>query len=215
MVAQIIPFAALGKLRFQFIIFILVMILLLGSSVIYGELASQMNLILTVYAVMHLYAMVLFQKTEHPPQTIIGSLPLFLIAFLFTLMIMLAVSPYIQGVLVASTLEAGIEFIVAFGVMHAFVKAYIEEEVFRARLSVILGEVGQAIAFGLFHFFVLLMLFGFSPMLLAAIVWLTLLGYIWGRVEDRGGIAASTGSHFGYNMIVMGMAAFIVGGAVI
>lgn len=216
MVPTFVPLSALGRLKIGFAVFIAVMILLLGSEAIYGNLAPDMERVLYIYLFMLILTLVYFPKREHKMPTIPAAFPVFMIAFLITLFLMLIVRsiPMMQGLLVVSTLEASIEFTAVFLIMHAGVKAYIEEEVFRARLSVILGEGGQAIAFGLFHFFVLYMLFGFTWMLLGALVWLTLLGYAWGRVEDWGGTPASTGSHFAYNLVVMGIGIFLIGGVV-
>lgn len=214
MVMQLATPAMLAKQPMGFAVFILVMVLLLGAPLIYGEMAPQMNTVLFIYLFMLVIARQAMPKTEHKAQTIPQSIPIFLIFFVVSVIVMLVVQPMMSGVLVASTLEASIEFVFAFGLLHAFTKAYIEEEVFRARLSLILGEAGQAIAFGLFHFAVLFMLFGWSPLLLAAMAWLTALGYLWGRIEDRFGLAGSTGSHFGYNVVVMGLAVFLFGAAV-
>jgi hypothetical protein len=207
--------AVLGRLPFSFFVFIAVMLLMLGSDMIYGEMAMQMNTVMQIYMMMLLFAAVKFTKTEHKAEMAAQALPSFMFLFISSILIMSIVGPMIQGVLVASTLEASIQLAFAYGLMHAFVKAYVEEEVFRGRLVVLLGEVGQAVAFGLFHFFVLFMILGWSPMLFASMFWLMGLGYLWGKVEDRWGLAGSTGSHFGYNLVVMGIAPFIFGAAVI
>lgn len=216
MVMNFIPLAAAGKLPFSLLIFMMVMVLLLGAPVIYGDLATQMNMILIIYVVILLASRQDMPRLEHKGQLLKDAVPLFVIAALITgiLFYLLSSVQFMSSLLVASTLESSIEFIAVFGFMHAFVKAYVEEEVFRGRLSLIFGEAGQAILFGAFHFFILLMLIGWSPMLLLALGWLTFLGFVWGKLENRGGLAASTGSHFGYNLVAMGMAAFIFGGVV-
>jgi hypothetical protein len=200
-----------ARLPFVFIVFLMMMVLLLGASAIYGEYASKMTNVLFIYAIMLLLAQTNFRKTQHKGQQIVASLGPIFIAFLGTLVMMAFIQPLISGVIVASTLEASLGITAAFGLVHAFVKAYIEEEVFRGRLSALVGEPGQAILFGVFHVFVLYSFFGFSVMLLGAMAWLTALGYVWGRVEDWGGLAASTGSHFAYNLVVMGIGAVLFG----
>lgn len=217
MIPQIIPLKEVTRLPLGFFIFIMVAILLLASPVIYGELATQMNMVLIVYVLLYLYAKIGFKRTEHPEQPIRAVLPMFLITFLGTLLVMVLIAnvQFIQGMLAASTLEASIGFTLIFGFMHAGVKAYIEEDIFRARLSVMVGEAGQAILFGLFHFAILWAIFGFTLPLVLALAWLTALGYLWGRLENRTGIAGSTGSHYAYNLAAFGMLPLIIGGMVL
>lgn len=215
MVPVIPSLTKLASIPSTFIVLMLTLVLLLGGQVIYGEIANQMTLILIIYMIMLLAVRTEVKKTEHPTKSIVQALPFFVVTFLVTLGIMIPLKLAIPGVLAASTLEANVEFVFVFGFIHAFVKAYIEEEVFRGRLSTLLGEGGQAIVFGLFHFFILLFVLGWGPSLIAALVWLVVLGFVWGLLENRTGIEGSTGSHFGYNIAVYGMIPFLTGALVI
>ena len=216
MIPLIPSFAKLAKIPSTFIIFLMLMVLLLGSDVIYGaEFSGRMSTVLIIYILLLVMARSEMPKKEHKSRTIFQSIPAFLIMFFITIFVMMGITPFAGEIIAASTLEASLEFVAVFGLMHAFVKAYIEEEVFRSRLSTILGELGQAIAFGAFHFFILLIVFGFSPMLVAAMGWLAVLGLLWGFIENRFGIEGSTGSHFAYNLAAFGMIPVIFGALVI
>ena len=215
MIPLIPSLAKLAKIPFTFIIFLMIMVLLLGAGTIYGAESARYTSVMIIYAVLLLAGRSEIPKTEHKSKTIFQSIPAFLIMFFITIFVMIGITPFAGEIIAASTLEASLEFVAVFGLMHAFVKAYIEEEVFRSRLSTILGELGQAIAFGAFHFFILLIVFGFSPMLVAAMGWLAVLGLLWGFIENRFGIEGSTGSHFGYNLAAFGMIPVIFGALVI
>lgn len=205
----------LSQLPFSFIVMMMVFALMLGSDFIYGAASARMQTVMFIYAVLLLYTRTEVPKTQHKQMNIVKSFPVFIITFGITAVVMLGIQPLVGGVIAASTLEAGIEFVAVFGVMQAFVKAYIEEEVFRGRIVMKVGEVGQALLFGAFHFFMLMIAFGFSPMLLVAMAWLALLGYIWGRVEDRWGLTASTASHFAYNLAAFGILGIVIGATVV
>jgi len=215
MIPLIQPLTKLMQVPSTFIVFLMLVVLLLGSEAIYGAASGVWTNILIIYIVMLLLGRSSMPKKEHQSKTIFQSIPAFLIMFFITLFVMIGIQPFAGELIAASTVEVGIEFVAIFGFMHAFVKSYIEEEVFRSRLSVILGELGQAIAFGAFHFFVLLMVFGFSPMLIAAMAWLAILGLLWGKMENKFGIEGSTGSHFAYNLGAFGMIPVIFGALVI
>jgi hypothetical protein len=215
MIPFIPSFAQLVKMPSTFVIFIMLAVLMIGSEAIYGELSGRMTTVLIVYILLLLMSRAEMPKKEHKSRTIIQSIPAFLIMFFITLFVMIGIQPFTGELIAASTLESSLEFVAVFGFMHAFVKSYIEEEVFRSRLSVMIGELGQAIAFGAFHFFILLMVFGFSPMLIAAMGWLAGLGLLWGFVENKFGIEGSTGSHFAYNLAAFGMVPVIFGALVI
>ena len=215
MIPLIPSLTKLLKLPSTFIVFIMLAVLLLGSEAIYGELSGRMTTVLLIYILLLVMSRTEMPKKEHQSKTIFQSIPAFLIMFFITLFVMIGIQPFAGELIAASTLEAGLGFVAVFGFMHAFVKSYIEEEVFRSRLSVMIGELGQAIAFGAFHFFILVMVFGFSPMLIAAMAWLAVLGLLWGKIENRFGVEGSTGSHFAYNLAAFGMIPVIFGALVI
>ena len=207
--------ARLASLPFSIIILMMLSVLLIGSDVVYGVQSSAMFPVMVVYALLWVMSRQELKGTQHRPMNIRKAFPAFIISFIATAFVMMMVGPMLAGLILASTLEAGIEFIIVFGLMQTFVKAYIEEEFFRGRLAAKIGDIGQALMFGLFHFFILYAVFGFSWMLFGAMGWLTLLGYIWGRLEDVAGIEGSTGSHWGYNLAALGMLPFVTGMVVV
>lgn len=211
------PLSQVKKLGFSFFVLLMIIGLWLGADLIYGEMAQQMQLVLIGYAIMLVLVRQEMPKTEHKQTHFTAALPLIFISAGVTFFVFLTLSQIglIRGVLVASTLEAAISFTAAFSLAHAFVKAYIEEEVFRGRFSTKLGEAGQALLFGGFHVFILYMLMGFSLGLITALGWLTFMGLVWGFIENRWGLEGSTGSHFGYNIVAMGLAPLLLGASVI
>lgn len=215
MVPLIPTLAQLTKIPFTFIILMMLMVLLLGGQTMYGEQATSYTVVLFIYIIMLLAVRSDVPKTEHKPKTIFQAIPVFGVAFFITFFLAIGIANLIPGVLIAATVESAFAFSAVFGIMLAFVKSYIEEEVFRGRLSTVMGEAGQAIAFGLFHSFILFGVFGFGPRMIIGLIWLAILGFIWGFVENAGGVEASTGSHFGYNLVVFGMAPFVTGAFVI
>ncbi len=194
-------------------IFFIILMLILGSDWIYATYSQQMKDLLYVYLFMYLIAFTMVPKPKKTVTITIGrGIGSFAIMFIATFIIMLTVSPFMGAVLKLSTIEAGIAFVATFGLMHAFIKAYIEEKVFRERLAPRIGGVASSILFGVFHFFVLVGFFGFTLPLFIAMAWFGFLGFIWFIIWKRtNDTMASTGSHLGYNTVVMGMASAILG----
>ena len=202
----------IGMLPTGIFIFFITLMLILGSDYIYGTFGGQMKDMLYVYLFMLFGAMAMIPVIKP-----IKAIPLsrgiasFAIMFMATFIITLTLSGLIATFIQVSTLEVGIALIATFGLLHAFIKAFIEEKVFREIISRKIGKIPSSIIFGLFHFFVLIGVLGFSWPLFLALAWLSALGYIWCIVYERFGLMGSTGSHFGYNVVAMGMAPAILG----
>jgi len=142
----------------------------------------------------------------------------FIIGFIVTALVMFFFvmgSPY--GAWLAS-LE-GVTLIVGFAFLHGFTKAYIEEMVFRDVLPIglKLGDFISNILFAAFHFAALtrratlaisigeMSAVGFWPFVIYGSITLFVLGMIWAYVlRDRVGIMGAVGSHFAYNLAVLG-----------
>jgi membrane protease YdiL (CAAX protease family) len=233
--------AGLGRLNLSFIVMILTALLLISADQVYGpETGIRMQVVLLIYVVLLVWIRGdAGHKGEHPEQSIGPAIPLFIAGFVLTYIIFTAflaapvTGELLPGLIAASTLEiqASITFVSVLGFGHAFVKAYIEEEVFRSKMMTLLKpvsgkgdgtfmqnvrqELPAALVFGAFHFVVLYAFFGFTASLWVAMGWLSLLGLAWGIAEDRIGIAGSTGSHFAYNLIVFGMLPVLSGAVVV
>lgn len=200
-----------GKLSVDLLVMFILFALVLGTDVAYGEQApTQMN-ILYMYMFLFLSARVLVPGVERKQAPLGMAMQNFLILFVVTAIVMSFLPAGVTGLLAASSFDIKVGMMVTYGVLYAFIKAYIEEDIFRNRLSAKLGETGQAVAFGAFHFFALVGLVGFSYVIILPVAILMGLGYLWGKVQDRFGTLGSTGSHFAYNAAVLGLLPKIMG----
>jgi len=214
--------ALLTKLPLAIYVLFGLMALLLGASAIYGEFAQAQVNVLIIYAVMYIGAIVSVGaasksgKVKAAGKTAArAGMPIFLLAAVLSALIATMAYPFLKGAILASTLEAGMGMALAGGLLTAAVKAYIEEEVFRGQFLPLIGNLGQALLFGFFHVFILSSVLGWTLTLLGALAFLSILGYGWGWIKIHYGIGASAGSHFGYNLVAMGVSAFIFGAVVI
>ena len=133
----------------------------------------------------------------------------FIIGFVPTLVIALIFKAFL--------IQASVQYytlLLGTGLLYAFIKAYIEELVFRfalpSQIGGKLGDIASSILFGLFHFSVIIMAGISVPWF--AIAWLMIMGYIWSIIrrifQSQGigaGLNAATGSHFAYNIVVLGL----------
>lgn len=137
----------------------------------------------------------------------------FVLGFAVTYAILYAIGPGVTGNILLGQIE-NVKIAAGYGLLHGFVKAYIEEVIFRWVLpfKAGLGPILSNIGFGLFHVGVLAIqgtpLTGaiFVPVMI-----LTGLGFAWHllawKVNIFGkplGIMGSTGSHYAYNLFALG-----------
>lgn len=207
-------FKAIGGKPLDVLIFFVLLLLILGTDYAFAGQAQFMNGILTMYALMFLMGRVLLPKVEKKQFPIGKAIFNFVLMFMITGIIMLFVPTSLTAFLAAGAFDAQIAFAFSFGILYAFIKAYIEEDIFRNRLSVVLGEKGQAVAFGVFHFFALILLVGYTPAILIPIGILIGLGFTWGIMQNKFGTFGSTGSHFAYNAAIIGILPRMVGALV-
>ena len=202
-----------------FIILLIQLFLWISASYIYGEYAETVRNILIIYFFMFLITRVTLGGRPagmSPRESWSG----FLLAFVFTSAILLALG-FASGLFeVASLTEVtpaavGVTAL-GFGALHAFVKAYIEEDVFRSALpqAAGLGDFVSNILFGLFHFSMLMTVGGLTlETIWLPIIVLISLGMIWSVVRNHFGIMGSTGSHFAWNLFAFGaLTSIFVGG---
>lgn len=208
----------------------------IGADYIYGAYSPIVRNIMTIYFFLFTITYVMVNKT---PKIIEGSgeslsnfalgffitaLPLF---FLFSAIGILGQTANIVEPFIATITITGI----GFGALHGFVKAYVEESVFRWAIPkhAGAGDILANILFGLFHFFVLigvtipgLILAGglvdlgamnFTYAIVPMMV-LTVLGLFWSQVRNHFGIMGSTGSHFAWNLFALGVLPIIFIGGV-
>ena len=206
--------AKVRKLPVDFAIMLMMFYLILGADFAFGENAALMTNVLYMYMFMFVIARVTLPKVEKAQFPLGKAAMNFMAMFIVTAIVMLFLPSSVTALMAAGSFDASILFAVSFGVIYALVKAYIEEDVFRNRISVVAGEKGQSVLFGLFHFFVLVTLFGFTATLIIPIALLMILGLIWGIMQNRFGTLGSTGSHFAYNAGILGILPRMLGSVV-
>ncbi len=214
---RLVPFRA-GNVTVAVIVGIIQMFLFINADAIYGPAAAAVKDILILYLVFLTVTVVTVSK-GFPSVGKLGGNAFrnFLIAFAFTAIVMLAVPAGLLGTLAA--IEISVVGI-GYGLLHGFVKSYIEEIIFRYVLPIQagLGDLLSGALFGVFH--VGISLYYVSAGLLAmsalpyAILALIGLGFIWTFVRNQGGLMASVGSHYAYNLAVLGGLFAIFGGVV-
>lgn len=207
------------------VVLLLQLFLLLGADYIYGAYAATVRNVLIIYFLMLLLARV---YTGSRPAVMSGkeSWYSFILMFIITSVVLLTLS-MVPGVLTTAELTvvipaafAGAIGITAlgFGALHAFVKAYIEEDVFRSALPIRagLGDIISNILFGVFHFAVLVTVRGLTPVqALLPIAVLIGLGLLWSRMRNGFGIMGSVGSHFAWNLFAFGVLGKIFTGGLV
>jgi hypothetical protein len=218
------PFVGFRRkaLNVGIIILLIQLFLLIAADYIYGQYAEVVRSILIVYFFMFVLTRVTLggrPSTLSPKE----SWSSFLIMFVFTSVILLVGSIAFLNFQSSANLTEAIPAAVGatalgFGALHAFVKAYIEEDVFRNALPIHagLGDIISNILFGVFHFAVLVNVRGLGMIqAIFPIVILVILGLIWSRVRNGFGIMGSTGSHFAWNLFAFGVLGKIFTGGLV
>jgi len=183
------------------IIVIVTLFMWVNTDVLFGPYAEQAKNVLLVYILMLTFTLAALGVRLPTIQTNLVGLVNFLIGFGITLAILL---PLRFFAVFASSFE--IITAVSFGFLYAFIKAFIEEVVFRDLLPLKagLGDKISSVLFGLFHFSMLWALGASLQVMIGGFILLSLLGYVWSQVRNYLGLMGSTGSHFAYNAIVLG-----------
>lgn len=201
------PFRKKGAFSIGVVVVLIWLFLFTQAELIYGQWAIQVREIFTLYIVMFLIFASAYRKGMPGRNEGLKSMIPFGIMAVLTLVIAIPFSWVVTS--------ASMEFVtiaLGFGLLHSFVKAYIEELVFRYYLPLVvgLGDVLSSILFGLFHLSVTYMTGNPAPV--QTILLLMGLGYFWSLVrrlfQSQGigaGIAASTGSHFAWNLVALGL----------
>lgn len=186
--------------------------LFVNAPGIYGDFAPQMRDIFNVYIGLFVLVLGVLAMTglkiriPEFSEPIRDQLIKFVVGFVITgflMMFVVFVVPTFSAV-VASTeiviLAAG------FGLIHSFVKAFIEEIVFRSWLPSAFGlqVIGSSVVFGLFHFAVT----GVNPF---AMVYLMFAGFAFAVAHKYLGLMGATGAHTAHNIIALGLGTAVFG----
>ena len=188
-------------------ILILELFLLINAEAIFPENGIAIKNVMIVYLIMQ--ATVLAAFSQKMP-TLTANLNMFLltvVGFVGTAVLVLALPEPITGSFDLFTISSAVLTVgtVGFAFAYSFVKAFIEEVVFRGVLMQYVGITMQALLFGVFHFAMLSVIGAPFVMVLLGTVMLTALGYLWGVLARTGGILLSVGSHLCWNMASIGL----------
>lgn len=192
--------------------------LLFNTDLLFGRYASEASQTLNIYFLFVVGTLAMLGTGMPDIKLDLRNLTFFSIFFVATLSIV-----YLMPIKFAGSFEA-VKSYAAFGILYAFVKAFPEELIFRWALpeKAGLGHGLSNILFGAFHASVLFMIGSSTGLVgnqlymfaLGGGLFLGVLGLMWSFIYKKYGLMASTGSHLGYNVAVMGMGAMILGGLI-
>ncbi len=187
-------------------ILILELFLLINASAIFPNGQAVTN-VLMVYLILQCTVLAAFAKGLPTLSATPDMLILSLVGFLGTAFLVTIIPSAITGAFDIVSISSSVltTSLLLFAVAYCFVKAFIEEVIFRGILMDQVGLLPQALMFGSFHF-AMLSAGGasFLAVIVGAIV-LTSLGIVWGKMTQAGGILLSTGSHVAWNLAAIGV----------
>lgn len=191
-----------GKITIGILIVIMMLAIYINANVLYGVYAEKVKVVLTAYLLFYAVVIASFGRGLPSMNLDIMALRNFALMFVFTTLVLVPVGFLIGGATGAvNTAEVTVVLASGFGMLH-FIKAFIEETVWADILKKRAGPWVSVVTFGLFHLAVTYSVGGINY---GAIAVLMVLRYVWDMVYDRYGVMGSTGSHFAYNAMVMGM----------
>lgn len=194
----------LSNINLGAIVIMITLFLWLGADFFFGKGANAASRVILMYLIMLMSIIIVF-RTEMPNIILNSqSLVIFIITGTITAIGLSAVPK-----LFLSSFEPIVA--ISFGFLYAFVKAFIEEVIFRWVLVRKFNPVIASLLFGAFHFGVLAVFGTPFTTIIVAVTFLSILGYGWYLLSNwygKGnpiGLMASTGSHFGYNLVALGV----------
>lgn len=223
------------------IVLLSILFMWISADFIYGAYADMVRQTMIIYFFTFL---LVYTAVNGKPKSMDGeSLWNFILGFIATSVILLGLSFVIAPLLSAANIAEPVVIAsisitgLGFGVLHGFVKAYIEESVFRWALPKLanLGDIISNILFGVFHTAVLvtvtipaLVVDGTLADLGAAnwtyaimpVIMLVVLGFVWSYIRGTNGgglgwgIMGATGSHMAYNLFALGILPLIFLGGI-
>lgn len=201
----------LKKLNVGVIVLIIQAFMWISADFVYGQYAAMVREVLLIYFILFLIVRVTLGgkvSTVRPG----ASWASFIIAFILTSVAVMAFG-LIGGAAEVASLTSHIPqaavgvSALGFGALHAFVKAYIEEDVFRAALPRMagFGDIISSVIFGAFHLSILIMQGMILQLALIPMAVLVVLGMVWSQVRNHFGIMGAVGSHFAWNLFAIGV----------
>lgn len=234
-----LPFIPFKRVSVGTLVLLVQLFLWISADAVYGAFAEAVREVMLIYFIM--FALGWVGQKIRPLQFSTGTgretFTNFLFIFVITAAILLPLTAtgIVSGVLLRVTsgqffFTAGAITItgLGFGALLAFVKAWIEESIFRDLLPRIgFGDIASNILFGVFHLSILITFtipglitqgvlvdLGANNFIhaLAPVLVLTTLGFVWARVRNGWGIAGATASHTVWNLFSMNALGIVFGG---
>lgn len=212
----------LGKLSTGLLILIAQVFVWISADWVFGAQAEIARQIMLIYFVFWLVVRTATGTTPAAMKVKEHGLVNFLLMFIITAVALIVLS---MALPMLGSLSGSLEITIAtvsvgtlgFGILHGFVKAYIEEDIFRDALPRAgLGDVLSNIIFAMFHLAVFFTVYNFGIMqALGGAITLFILGMVWSQVRNNFGILGSTASHLAWNIFAMGALGMLIGSVVI
>lgn len=187
------------------IILLLILFILINPTFVNPAFPEKVQTIMTVYVALLALILASFDQKLPLLGTGIGAVVWFVVGFVATSFIVILIPQSVASSFEALQVVSGVVTVI-FGLLFIFVKAFVEEIVFRGILADKLGGVVQAGLFGLFHAGVLTFGGASLPAILFGMFFLAFLGYVW-YMMSRADIMLAVGSHFAWNMHAFGLLA--------
>lgn len=188
------------------VVVIALFFLLVNADPLFGAFSGQAMQTLTIYSILLIGSIALFRSELPLINAGISKLFVMILTFAVTLLITASIPASLL-----SSIDPVKALTAAAGFAYGFIKAFVEEVVFRNVMMNRIGLEFQAVLFGIFHAAVLIAQGFTGATLLLPVMVLTLLGYIWGILKKHVGIEAAIGSHVGWNAAVQGLRGAFLG----
>lgn len=203
---------AFNKITVNIFLLLLIAFAFVASDWLYGSYASVVRNVMITYFILFL----LVKAFTGAPIPMMGvsfpELGAFGIGFIITAVIVWFLPVGSVGELTSDTLRLAF----GFGILHGFIKAYIEEAIFRGMLMKRIGIMLSNISFGFFHVGVIILTLtsmGLAVTFTAVavpVLTLTALGFIWSFMAQRFGFMSAVGSHLAYNLKAFGVLGTVI-----
>lgn len=203
---------AFNKITVNIFLLLLIAFSFVAADWLYGPYSSIVRNVMITYFILFL----LVKAFTGAPIPMMGvtfpELGAFGFGFIATMIIVMFLPIGFSGEISYNTLKLAF----GFGILHGFIKAYIEEAIFRGMLMQRIGIVMSNIAFGLFHVGVIIMTLASGGLavtlagVLVPVITLTALGFVWSFMAQRFGFMSAVGSHLAYNLKAFGVLGEII-----
>jgi len=210
---------ALSRIPVGFWVMLIQVFLWVNADWIYGPFAEGVKSILQIYFILFLVTYVSLGMKLPTLDRRKETLRNFMFTFIVTALFMVAVFPQFLAGQVASIEPEAIAIAYGFVFFHGFVKAYVEEVVFRFAIPMamqlkggleIYAAIISSVLFGMFHMSVAFL--SGNPYPVWMMVYLSLLGMVFYAVYKRFGVMGSVGCHLSYNLGVLGVLPMLISG---